>query len=591
MKKIFLWMVLFLVFEKFVVAQGINQNVVLRAAKNYMAIMSPKTSTSSIRRVYADAIGTPVKELSLTPKLHLIEYSNGGWIMMANDLSIYPVLAYSSKGFWDSDTNNMPPGLVGLLEDYYEQIEEIRTDMQRKQYVEDAEQNREAWDGLQSLNSEFSKNLSARVQAKDYTMNLLANNSRGGDPMWNQSFNKNGTAPTYNKFMPKAGELPSILCVPAPGKCDDHGKRKPVGCAPVAMGQLFRYWRFPPQYDWDGMPRALYDMTDIREVNNVAHLLKTCAEAADVEYCCAGSWATTNEVLEGVVSMGFANAKMKKRKDADNGEEWPNRLKEQINRGCPVIYRGDKCDLCATKHFWLIAGYNADDEFYFNWGWGKDTEVSPNGYYRLKKLKVNGKSYRKNNMVVYDIYPDWNVTTDSELRNITKGDDAELRAFCRNATLGNITLRGNSQSKIAFTQTLTIDGPFEVSGGATLTLACYDKELAAQQKQAKNAPEETDTESDLQDMQKEEPYTDEYSDLFHLSPNPATEEVQISMMPEACGPEAKEIFVYGMNGGLWYQTQFSYSYGIVPLSNLPSGMYLVRVVWEGYSVTKKLIVK
>lgn len=173
---------MFLVFEKFVVAQGINQNVVLRAAKNYMAIMSPKTSTSSIRRVYADAIGTPVKELSLTPKLHLIEYSNGGWIMMANDLSIYPVLAYSSKGFWDSDTNNMPPGLVGLLEDYYEQIEEIRMDMQRKQYVEDAEQNREAWDGLQSLNSEFSKKLSARVQAKGYTMNLLANNSRGGRP-------------------------------------------------------------------------------------------------------------------------------------------------------------------------------------------------------------------------------------------------------------------------------------------------------------------------------------------------------------------------------------------------------------------------
>lgn len=35
----------------------------------------------------------------------------------------------------------------------------------------------------------------------------------------------------------------------------------------------------------------------------------------------------------------------------------------------------------------------------------------------------------------------------------------------------------------------------------------------------------------------------------------------------------------------------SYSYGIVSLGNLPSGMYLVRVVWEGYSVTKKLIVK
>lgn len=588
MKKIFLGMVLFLVWGNFMVAQEIDQKNVLQAAKNYMAIMSPRTQTNSIRQVYADAIGTPVKELSQAAKLHLIEYANGGWIMMTNDLSIYPVLAYSSKGFWDSDTNNMPPGLVGLLEDYYEQIEEIRMDMQRKQYVEDANKNREAWDGLQSLNSDFSKNLNTRVQAKGYTMNLLADDSRGGDPMWNQSYNENITAPAYNKFMPKAGELPSILCVPAPWKCDIHGKRKPVGCAPVAMGQLFRYWQFPPQYDWDKMPRALYDATDVRIVNNVAHLLKACAEAADVEYCCAGSWATTNELLEGVVSMGFADAKMKKRKDSDNGEGWPNRIKEQINQGYPVIYRGDKCDLCSTKHFWLITGYNADDEFYFNWGWGSDTEESPNGYYRLKKLKVDGDSYRKNNMVVYDIYPDWNVTTDSELRNLTKGNDEELRSFCRNATLGNITLKGNSQSKIAFTQTLTIDGSFEVSGDATLTLACYDKELAAQQSKAKTAPED---EEDVQDMRNEEPYTDEYSDLFHLAPNPATEEVQVSMMPEACGPEAKEVFVYGLNGGLWYQSQFSYSYGIVPLENLPSGMYLVRVVWEGYSVTKKLIVQ
>ena len=118
MKKIFLGIVLFLVWENFMVAQEIDQKVVLQAARNYMAIMSPKTQTDSIRQVYADAIGTPVKELSQMPKLHVIEYSTGGWIMMTNDLSIYPVLAYSSKGYWDSDTKNIPPCLVVLLEDY-----------------------------------------------------------------------------------------------------------------------------------------------------------------------------------------------------------------------------------------------------------------------------------------------------------------------------------------------------------------------------------------------------------------------------------------------------------------------------------------
>ncbi|MBO8432693.1 MAG: C10 family peptidase [Bacteroidetes bacterium] len=582
MKKIFLWgSVLFLSMPMW--AQTPPMAEVQRAAGNYMKAMCPQTKLT-VKTVHPNAMALGDAGLNANPMSNLIEYAQGGWILMSNDYNVQPVLAYSPTGAWTADTSQMSPALVELLLDYVRQIDTIKRATQTKSATALASyaENRAKWEGLKSLNSSYLKSLVAKKAADAVVDDLLTDDSRKGEVIWGQSKNNSGgTSPKYNKFAPSGWE--SSGC--------NETKRKPIGCASVAMGQLMWYWKFPPQYDWEKMPAYLENSSTVQEENNIAHLLRDCADEAGVSFMCLGSWTTTNKVEEGMRAMHFPQSNKRRRGDRDEGEWWPDLIKSQLDNGWPVLYRGDKCDLCTDKHFWVISGYDVEDKFYCNWGWYGDQ----NTFYELRDLTPEGDKkehdFRKNNMIVRNIYPDWNVTSDSELRNIAKGDDEELRAFCRNATLGNITLRGNSQSKIAFTQTLTIDGPFEVSGGATLTLACYDKELAAQQNQAKNAPEKEDTEWDMQDMQNEEPYTDEYSDLFHLSPNPATEEVQISMMPEACGPEAKEIFVYGMNGGLWYQTQFSYSYGIVPLSNLPSGMYLVRVVWEGYSVTKKLIVK
>lgn len=583
MKKIFLWgSVLLLSMPMW--AQTPPMAEIQRAAGNYMKVMCPQTNLM-VKTVHPNAMALGDAGLNANPMSNLIEYAQGGWILMSNDYNVQPVLAYSPTGAWTADTSQMSPALVELLLDYVRQIDTIKRATQAKSATALASyaENRAKWEGLESVNSSYLKSLVAKKAA--VVDDLLTDDSRG-KVQWGQSFNNTdfelkGESPIYNKFAPSG--LQSSGC--------NATKRKPIGCASVAMGQLMWYWQFPPQYDWDKMPVCLKNSSTVQEENNIAHLLRDCADEVGVSFMCPGSWTTTNKVEEGMRAMHFPQSNKRRRGDKDEGEWWPDLIKSQLDNGWPVLYRGDKCDLCTDKHFWVVSGYDTEGKFYCNWGW----RGSADGFYELRDLtpKVGDEEYdyRKNNMIVRNIYPDWNVTSDSELRNIAKGDDEELRAFCRNATLGNITLRGNSQSKIAFTQTLTIDGPFEVSGGATLTLACYDKELAAQQNQAKNAPEKEDTEWDMQDMQNEEPYTDEYSDLFHLSPNPATEEVQISMMPEACGPEAKEIFVYGMNGGLWYQTQFSYSYGIVPLSNLPSGMYLVRVVWEGYSVTKKLIVK
>ena len=261
-----------------------------------------------------------------------------------------------------------------------------------------------------------------------------------------------------------------------------------------------------------------------------------------------------------------------------------------------MLYRGDKCDLCTLKHFWVISGYDADGKFYCNWGWNG----SHNGNFALNDLTPytdEKDHYRKNNRMLYHIIPDWDVTSSCTLSNITKGNNEELRSFCGTATLNNITLTGNSQSKIAFTQELIINGPLTVSGGATLTLACYDKERSAYLQSAKsksekglesgqkgeNVPETVQTE-DLN-------ASDELSELFVLSPNPARNEVRIALSSYDFGIDKKDVMIFDSRGHLRYQTQFSESTCTIPLSRFETGLYFVRVICGEFIDTQKLIVQ
>ena len=200
-------------------------------------------------------------------------------------------------------------------------------------------------------------------------------------------------------------------------------------------------------------------------------------------------------------------------------------------------------------------------------------------------------------MILYDIIQNWDITSSCTLSNITKGNNEELRSFCGTATLNNITLTGNSQSKIAFTQELIINGPLTVSGGATLTLACYDKERSAYLQSAKsksekglesgqkgeNVPETVQTE-DLN-------ASDELSELFVLSPNPARNEVRIALSSYDFGIDKKDVMIFDSRGHLRYQAQFSESTCTIPLSRFETGLYFVRVICGEFMDTQKLIVQ
>jgi hypothetical protein len=76
---------------------------------------------------------------------------------------------------------------------------------------------------------------------------------------------------------------------------------------------------------------------------------------------------------------------------------------------------------------------------------------------------------------------------------------------------------------------------------------------------------------------------------FHLAPNPATTEVQISLegLPESGG----QLTVFDAQGRVvWQQSNVLSPTASINVSDLPSGLYQVRLQTENGVVTKGLVV-
>jgi hypothetical protein len=83
---------------------------------------------------------------------------------------------------------------------------------------------------------------------------------------------------------------------------------------------------------------------------------------------------------------------------------WKNLIKAQIDANKPVVYAGNST---TTGHAWNCDGYQGDDQFRMNWGWGG----AGNGYYTLANLTSSAtpggaeNNFNLNQDMVINIYP------------------------------------------------------------------------------------------------------------------------------------------------------------------------------------------
>ena len=217
----------------------------------------------------------------------------------------------------------------------------------------------------------------------------------------------------------------NAMCPEDPDGPCDHTL---TGCVAKAMGIILHYWGYPvqgtgshtytplpyptTQYpeqsvnfgettdDWAHMPDQLTDTSTQTEIAAVATLLWHCGVAVDMNYSPYGS-GTDQHFTTLIDYFGYSDDLHWESRQDD--ESWLSLLKADLDLGLPVFYTGFRW--ATSGHAFVCDGYDVNDRFHFNWGWGG----SSNGYFALNATMV----FVYDNEAIFNIYP--NVGTNCQV--------------------------------------------------------------------------------------------------------------------------------------------------------------------------------
>jgi hypothetical protein len=325
--------------------------------------------------------------------MYEVIFKNGAAILLSGSKACQPVLGYYTKSEEDNgsifDTNNInvPPGLRALLNDYAQMIEwSLSQDSVGLSYESE-------WSTLQRSYLHKSNSPTA-----PYIGPFLKTK-------WGQSGTNNNAGNGYDYYVTESG---------------NNCSRCKLGCAAVAMGQVMKHWNYPvywfntgaQYYDWCNMPDTLLSSSPnyIKERHAVARLLRDCGVAANTTYCISGceSSALLANVRTALINdFGYSSNAVRRDRSSYNDNNWKGFIRNDLDNGRPVIYGSS--GTWFDGHYWVLDGYDSDDQFHFKWGWTGTVSGSFDGWYTLNEItNINGHNFRWSQRAIFKIYPAMN---------------------------------------------------------------------------------------------------------------------------------------------------------------------------------------
>ena len=302
-----------------------------------------------------------------------------GFVIVAGDDRVKPILAYSTTGKYDP--SDVAEGFQFTLNGFREEIQYVR-----------------------EHNLSATPDITAEWHKVSETGNLHRGRSARAvvgplcQTIWNQNY-------PFNSQCPEDPE--------------GNGGHVYAGCVATAMAQVMKFHDWPdhgtgshsyhPQgyaqqsanfseteYHFELMPLALDSTSTDEEIFYVAQFQHHCGIAVNMQYSPEGSGAYSDDVppalrnyfrytCDNHVSnynfwpgMGYSN------------EEWSNMLKAGgLDEGLPLYYSGSD-DNGAGGHAFVCDGYDENDYFHFNWGWsGRDDAWCPIGALNTTRYAFN----------------------------------------------------------------------------------------------------------------------------------------------------------------------------------------------------------
>lgn len=286
----------------------------------------------------------------------------GGFVIIAGDDAVTPVLGYTSTGSFDAE--NLPDGLKDLLKSYERQIAALGDN-----YVANQTATRTAFTGEKLLKT----------------------------AEWNQM------AP-FNKYTP-SNYVTGCVATAGAIVMKHHGyPAKGTGSHSYTWNGKDLTANFEHDYDWANMPTK-YTVGNDEAFDGVARLMSDLGVAVEMNYAKGGSGASMEDLLTALKKYFGYSKYARLLAIADLGAEvWNDRLRAEIDANRPILYSA--VDSNKGGHSFVIDGYK-DESFSVNWGWGGYCD----GFYRIGALnpetggKPLGDKYNLSQSAVFSLQP------------------------------------------------------------------------------------------------------------------------------------------------------------------------------------------
>lgn len=344
----------------------------------------------------------------------------GGFVIIAGDDAVTPVLGYTSTGSFDAE--NLPDGLKDLLKSYERQIAALGDN-----YVANQTATRAGFTGE----------------------NLLKTAE------WNQM------AP-FNKYTPN-NYVTGCVATAGAIVMKHHGyPAKGTGSHSYTWNGKTISADFEHNYDWASMP-AKYDGTNDAAFDGVARLMADLGVAVEMQYKKDGSGAYIGNLITAMQKYyGYSKLSHLMAIEDVGAEAWNGRLREEIDANRPVLYSASSPS--GGGHAFVIDGYK-DESFSVNWGWGGYC----NGFYQIGALnpesagKPTGDKYNVGQSAVFGMQPSDGTEKVSGMGFLTNVGELQMLNM-------NITDVKKGQNGVIFSAPIGNTGDQPYTGEAAVAL-------------------------------------------------------------------------------------------------------------------------
>lgn len=302
-------------------------------------------------------------------------FSQGGWVMVAADDAIEPIVAYNYDNTYALDTTDDIQ--ASIFKGLSDRIKHLSKSSTRKS---------EKWSIL-SKKPYPSNTLRVASSTVSYR-NLLVNDKRAAI-LWNQSTFYNSLCPVID------------------------GKHCLTGCVPTAAGMIMYMWQWPERYpredvdgdvaiEWDKMEGKLTD-----ENQHVALLLASIGKHTEVEYGVDSTFGNISKVEQTLRDYGYLTimedpyvSSAEKAEAAQ--EELVTLIRSEIKQGRPVLFSGSSART-PSGHSFVVCGIDDEHEeyFYCNLGWGGRN----NAFYNFSDRGNEDLPYLEKSRFIHHIMP------------------------------------------------------------------------------------------------------------------------------------------------------------------------------------------